>query len=110
MGLFRKKGQEVLDLTELRDRGILQRSREIADREKIHSANENKIINLSAIPAEKNNDFGFLDNLASAGIDNEKTRGEGIEHLKIKIEDIEYKLERLIERLEKIEERLLGSR
>ena len=109
MGLFRKKGQEVLDLTELRDRGILQRSREIADREKIHSVNENKVIDLGDAPSVKNNDFGFLDNLASAGINNERTRGEGIEHLKIKIEDIEYKLERLIERLEKIEEKFKDS-
>ncbi len=110
MGLFRRKKQSVVDLTKLQKRGILQKSREIAVRDKRENANSNKIIDLSN--NSDNEGLGFLNNLAGAGADagseadRSKKHFDSLQHLKVKIDDIEYKLDKFIERLDKIEEKL----
>ena|SRR3989338_756758 len=134
MGMFKKKGPEVIDLADLRHKGILQRSQAIAKKKEAR-INEEGIVDLSllsknignnnsSLNSNKNTEaFGFLSNLASVGneIDNVKAEsttasdnlisakrmhGGEIQSLKIKIEDIEYKVDRFIERLDKIEKKL----
>ncbi len=103
MGIFKKKSPEVLDLTELQRKGILERSNELAKMEK-WTANE-KVVDLTSSSLNKGSEtsFDLLNNLASAASSNE---GAAHGELKNKIEDIEYKLEKLIERLEHIENKL----
>lgn len=113
MGLLRKKrGPDVVDLTKLEKKGILQRSKEIAERNK--EINSSEFVDLRSNISRSNgaansSPFAFLDNLASAGSNvnlEGNTEIKNFHELKIKMEDIEYKIEKFIERLEKIEERL----
>ena len=123
MRLFKKGGPEVIDLTELKEKGILQRSRAIALDDEKMSANENNIVDLTvsnSISGSSNSSessaFGFLDSLAgaaggsgnNAGVGSFNNDNTNMSSLKIKIEDIEYKLDRFIERMEKIELKLEG--
>ncbi len=133
MSWFKKK-KEIIDLTKLQERGILQRSKEIADRESRVQRHEGEVIDFTSENAnqgnatdDSNSGFGFLGSLANAGASNENSNSEDrasvvdnlravrrtrfpetghLSELKNKIEDIEYKLERLIERLERIEGKL----
>lgn len=109
----RKKGVEVVDLTEMRKRGLLRRRSEI----ELSSVKPSTSSGTSAL--------GFLDSLASANAASSSSVGSGygsysdklkslrssrlaeFNSMKVKLEDMEYKLERLIERLGKIEGRLL---
>ena len=117
MGWFSRKNKEVIDLTKLRDSGVLQRSQEIARQNQ--SLNSNDVVDLSSSGSSGNSGNDFLDSLASVGaasnasesvVDKLKAARHSnigaVNELKNKIEDIEYKLERFIERLKKIEEKL----
>ncbi len=121
MGLRRKNTIDVIDLTELQEKGILQKSLEIAARNNNDNLHSNEIIDLGRIITSKeksvagnSNMFGFLDNLASANSnggmnnlkDNSNLGDSKLMDIKIKIDNLEYKLERLMERLMKIEEKL----
>lgn len=114
MGLFRKKGQEVLDLTKLQESGVLQRSRRIAEAEE-QPVHESQTLDLTASNQKTSDDsssFGFLANLAgaeSSSSSSTSSSSSNAQHtdtqgLYYKLEDIEYKLEKLRERLDKLEE------
>ena len=121
MGWFgRKKGVEVVDLTEMRKRGLLRRRREKDEVVELGSVKPSASSGASGASA-----LGFLDSLASANAASSGSQGSGygsysdklkslrssrlaeFNSMKVKLEDFEYKIERLIERLEKIEARLL---
>jgi len=113
MKRFRKKGPEVIDLTELQKKGILERSKAIEQQNRITLGNEDKIVDLSNNSNSSDSGaFGFLSSLANAGgvggsnDSNLISASHDLRGLKNKIEDIEYKLEKFIERLNKIEEKL----
>lgn len=120
MKIFRKKKVEVIDLTKLQKKGILQRSMEIASNNETENLRKDEVVdlrdlnNLKNANSDNSNMFGFLNNLAGVGasenISQKVLRGgqKDIEHLRVKIEDIEYKLDRFLERLERIEENLKG--
>ena len=119
MGWFSRKNKEVIDLTKLRDSGVLQRSQEIARQNQSLNSNSKDVVDLSSFGSSGNSGNDFLDSLASVGIASNASESVvdklkaarhsnigAVNELKNKIEDIEYKLERFIERLKKIEEKL----
>ena len=128
------KKKDVIDLTELQRKGVLQRSQEVGKKMGEYSKNENSVVDLSSFSRKQTNvensgsetGFGFLGNLAGAGNTDTSSTGDygsyteklkvaragklaEFNNMKVKIEDLEYKLERMIERLERIETRLLGT-
>ena len=125
MTLFKKKGVEIVDLTELQKKGILERSLARQRRDEMRGANENEgFVDLSKFgTGAKSFDnsggvaspLGFLDSLASANnssggvAENPHELGSfkdaEVNQLKIKIEDLEYKLERVLERLSELEKK-----
>jgi len=122
MGLRRKNTIDVIDLTKLQEKGILQKSLEIAAKNEKENLHYNEIVDLGKIITNRensvgsnNNMFGFLDNLASdnsnGSMNNLKDNsnfGDSklMDNLRIRIDNLEYKLERLIEKLVRIEEKL----
>ena len=118
MGWFKKNKGEFVDLTKLRDQGILRRSQDIASKEDSVNLNGEDIVDLSSNMDGVSNAGDFLSNLAGVGSSNDKESSSVVENLrvarqgsvlgselKIKLEDIEYKLERFMERLDKLEEK-----
>lgn len=118
MGLFKKSGQ-VIDLTKLQKKGILQRSREIASINNKENLNSGEVIDLRSLATNESvknngsdNSLEYLGSLAGFGTQNLSNGSSNtletkeFEHLKIKVEDLEYKLDRLIERLDKIESKI----
>jgi len=125
MRMFKKRGPDVVDLTQLQRKGTLQRSRALV-REKEGSINQD-VVDLGTMKgvvareekqiSRDNNvssGFDFLSNFADIGKENSSNiskvsnTGENLDvaGLKNKIEDIEYKLEKFIERINKIENQL----
>ena len=123
--MFKKRGPDVVDLTQLQRKGTLQRSRALV-REKEGSINQD-VVDLGMMRgvvareekqiSRDNNvssGFDFLSNFADIGKENGSNiskvsnTGENLDvaGLKNKIEDIEYKLEKFIERINKIENQL----
>ena len=123
--MFKKRGPDVVDLTQLQRKGTLQRSRALV-REKEGSINQD-VVDLGMMRgvvareekqiSRDNNvssGFDFLSNFADIGKENGSNiskvsnTGENLDvaGLKNKIEDIEYKLEKFIERINKIEDQL----
>ena len=123
--MFKKRGPDVVDLTQLQRKGTLQRSRALV-REKEGSINQD-VVDLGMMRgvvareekqiSRDNNvssGFDFLSNFADIGKENSSNiskvsnTGENLDvaGLKNKIEDIEYKLEKFIERINKIENQL----
>jgi len=123
--MFKKRGPDVVDLTQLQRKGTLQRSRALV-REKEGSINQD-VVDLGTMKgvvareekqiSRDNNvssGFDFLSNFADIGKENSSNiskvsnTGENLDvaGLKNKIEDIEYKLEKFIERINKIENQL----
>src|SRR3989344_578881 len=69
MGLFKKSGPDIVDLTKLRDKGTLQRSRAIAKQNEQELKNSNDVIDLSNSNNSMNSEssgLGFLSGLAGA--------------------------------------------
>jgi len=124
MGLFRrKKGSEVIDFTNLYNRGLIKQSGESA---------ENDVVDLSTNQSQNtfSNSDDFLSGLAGvgAGADTQvqtserigagsitsslrKARQEASIHakfneIKLKIDDTDYKLNNLIEKVKEIEHRV----
>jgi len=116
MGWFKKRGVDVIDLTDMEKKGLLQRQR---------GANDGDVVDL--VPSGSSNisskgggvpTLGFLDNLAGASSSGESSsvgeslrnaRGSAlgqVNQLKIKLEDMEYKMEKLVERLSELESRI----
>jgi hypothetical protein len=127
MRWFKKKAPDVVDLTKLRDSGVLDRSLKVAKQNDIGSTHDGEVVDLSISSSESSSitssggggggDFGFLSGLAGAGsgessesitgnLREARVKNVAGQELKLKIEDIEYKLDRFIERLEKIEKKL----
>lgn len=122
MKLFKKKGPEIIDLTELSKKGILQRSRAIANQESTFSTNEDKVLDLTSRPSSSpspsvsqsasDSPFSLLSSLASAATTESSApvisslQSSDFQSLKIKVEDLEYKLDRFMEKILKIEEKL----
>lgn len=121
MSFFKKRGPDIIDLTKLRDKGTLQRSRAIAKQNEQELKNSDEVVDLTnfknsshsgsssgSSSSSVSGGFDFLSGLAGAGDSSAKesnisVRGDNVNELKNKIDDLEYKLDRLIERLEKIE-------
>src|SRR3989344_2447969 len=118
MRMFKKRGPDVVDLTQLQRKGTLQRSRALV-REKEGSINQD-VVDLGMMRgvvareekqiSRDNNvssGFDFLSNFADIGKENGSNiskvsnTGENLDvaGLKNTIEDIEYKLEKFIERI-----------
>lgn len=132
MALFKKKG-EVIDLVKLGEKGVLQRSREIAKRRGEGSVSEDGVVDLTSssgsVGGSGSSDaggsvggFDFLNSLAGVSSESNSESGDDngnsyygnqsntnageVNVLKNKLEDIEYKFERLVERLAKMEEKM----
>ena len=113
MGLFKKKGIDVLDLTLLQKRGILKVPEEKdLDLTRPFAQSSSSLAQNST----ESSAFGFLDNLASnssasnsAPSFNNSDSNLEVQGLKNKLEDFEYKLERLLERLDSIETKLRNT-
>lgn len=115
MGMFKKRGQ-IIDLTKLQEKGILQRSKAIAKENSLEAKND--VVDLSSMISKNQSEtsnsnssgFDFL-SLANAGSGSNSTGNIAdsnldMQGLRNKIEDIEYKMEKFIERISKIEEKL----
>jgi hypothetical protein len=106
MGLFKKRGSDVIDLTDMQKRGILKSSEK----------KEEDFVDFSpspvqTAPKEEVNPFGFLDSLAGSAVSGTgeppiKNEDKQIQHLKVKIEDLEYKLDNFLDRLAEIEKKI----
>lgn len=112
MRLF-KKSSNVIDLTDLQRKGILQRSKAIANKNKdvvptkdFVDLSQQKTLQ-SQQNLSQNSPFDMLSSLASASASENTAFSQPLDvnQLKNKIEDLEYKLDRLIERLSKLEEK-----
>lgn len=136
MGLFNKKGPEIVDYTLLEKKGFLKKKKERKLPYKINSGgfielqSADNILKEEVIEKNNNlnegqNPFSFLDNLAGASSSpsvpstslvnennvgnfdgNENDFSSDINTLKVKIDDMEYKLERFVEKLNVIEEKI----
>lgn len=125
MGFFNRK-RDVVDLTNLRKRGIIKEDDkdEFSDSPVLDLSNPSSTTSVSQNSSSSGSGgFDFLGALANANSNSENSeKGESNSyvdklrerrmnrmadnHLKVKFEDLEYKFDRLVERLEKIEERL----
>ncbi len=124
MSFFKKKG-EVIDLTLLQKKGILKKSqnREIKEIIDILDLTQNQtpsnITNLSppfsSQTSSQSSPFDLLDSLAqtnsnqSSNIQSQMQNADGLQDLKIKLENLEYQIERLMGRFNKIEDKLSSS-
>ncbi len=127
MALFRKRVPELIDLTELRRKGILQRSESLAENNSKEILSD-EVLDLSSFQpkqeqqkvqsSEVSSVLGdFLSGLASANsaeetsiptpdISSLKNGSNEVKGLKIKIEDLEFKFDNLVSRLAKLEEKI----
>ncbi len=122
MGLFRKRGIDVIDFTDMSKRGLLKLPIQdiIANQPKINAEGLVDFSNVqpqtSSVSAGSSaiSQFGFLDSLASTAsstspLENNimKSNGASFNELRLKIDDFDFKLGQLMERLGKIETKLL---
>ena len=131
MGLFRKKGPEIIDYTLLEKRGFIKKSKEkklpfkinsggcieLAEGGRISKSEETATNNINK---ENQNPFNFLDNIARASSDSTTFVNNDVvgmndsnsnlpsefNSMKVKMDDLEYKLETFIEKLNLIEEKI----
>ena len=133
MPIFKKRSPELVDLTELRRKGILQRSEIIANENKEFNKNEDivdltvrrqsmitpSIVQQQSPPSGEMPNLGdFLSNLAQSNSSQESgiqtsplssamlNREGKIDEIKVKLDDLEFKLNNFINRLERVEEKL----
>lgn len=129
MALFKKKDKsiEIIDLTELQRKGILQKSQQIEKNNEAINSKEGYVDlsnlaltqshaeSISTQPKEIESPE-FLSSLANIGanedsaqITNQAESSKELNQLKLKMEDLEYKLDSFIERLTRLEEKLNNS-
>ena len=126
MGVF-GKGEEYVDYTLLKKKGILKLKEEQALKNtKIEggfidfTAMRNEPVSNEKSSSENTtmpNNFGFLADMASASSSNSnpltsfdnnlRIDEKEFNMLKVKMDDMEYKLDRFIERIDKLEEKLV---
>lgn len=111
MSLFKKRGPEVIDLTQLEKKGTLERSRRLAQEGTM--VNTDKVIDFTQgvkrSPQPSESTFDFLGSIAQATQESSSLsapQAQPSNTFHNRIEDLEYKLERLLEKIQKIEERL----
>jgi len=122
MGLFGRRSEDVIDLTELQKRGILKRAEESS----LNNQNEGEIVDLGSNSSQTNSEssgasaLSFLGDFANVGANNTSNFADGASNstssaqlsetafndMKVKLENTEYKLERALERLAQVEEKL----
>lgn len=111
MSFFKKKGVEIVDLTDMEKRGLLEKSKKI-------SGSSGDMIDFSSKSENLGNPAGdFLSNLAGVGntgsvTDSLRTaRKRNIENselneMRLKMDDNDFKLNSLIERVKELERKL----
>jgi hypothetical protein len=126
MGLFGKKGDDVIDFTYRQKRGVLKKKEAGAD------VNSPEVVDLrpsvveseaSAVASEGFPDLGFLSNLAESAEPNtgetEMNKGTPVpvfkddtdlmmNEMRIRMEDNEYKIEMLEDKIKELERKLKG--
>ncbi len=114
MTIFKKRGPEVIDLTELQKKGTLQRSQKIA-KINTRTLQSSDVVDLtSVLPRQISHETSssplgdFLSNPTEQTIKTSQSISSiaDTNAFKIKLEDLEFKLDNLISRLQKIEEKL----
>ena len=116
MPLFKKKESNIdtLDLTNLQEKGTLQRSLALSNS---RSQKEGQILDFTNIKSNAQNnstvdkqvtdDFSsFFDTVASSSIPTSTKSEANNSDIDVKLDNLEYKLSRLIERLEVIEKKI----
>ena len=125
MGVFGKE-DEYMDYTLLKKKGILKLKKEETLK---NTKMEGGFLDLTSMRNEPSsseqsnssnttmpNNFGFLADMASAGLNSQsnqtsfdnnlKIDEKEFNMLKVKIDDIDYKIDRFIERIDRLEEKL----